>query len=352
MVPYAKKQKKYASLKNFIIEFLTISIYCNNVSYGDVLFRFFARCIFSFYVLAFNHNAVYSYTHPYSEIVVDANSGSILYANNELAQTQPASLAKMMTLYIVFKAIEKGRLKLDDRVVFSKNATKQSPSKLHMKVGTSISVREAIIALVVKSANDAAVALAETVAQDVTSFVQLMNCHAKMLGMNDTNFCNPSGWNCRSQCTTAADMAKLARALLINMKDFYSVFSIKQVKYCGSVIKNHNKVLGNLPGGIIVDGIKTGYVAASGYNLVASAKKIERGKEKRIIAIILGGRTGPLRDERMKHLLLCGFSKTKPNSVVSNQGHLIYCSGNATKKCFTVKNVGKQSEKRKSTKVR
>lgn len=317
------------------------------------MYRFIFCFIFFVINFSFLQTALANtYTPPYSEIVLDANSGDILYAKNALNQTQPASLAKMMTLYIVFKAIEKGKLKLDDRVVFSRNANNQRPSKLGVKVGSSISVQEAIIALVVKSANDAAVALAETVAQDVCSFVQLMNCHAKILGMNDTNFCNPSGWKCKAQYTTAVDMAKLARALLLNMKDFYSVFSIKQVRYCGSVIKNHNHVLGNLPGGIIVDGIKTGYVAASGYNLVASARKNENGKEKRIIAIILGGRTGHWRDERMKHLLQCGFSKIKPNSVVSLQGHLIYCSGKTAKRCFTGKKIGKQSEKRKGTKVK
>ena len=254
------------------------------------------------------HNAKAEYVPPYCEILIEAASGKILYAYNSHEKTQPASLTKMMTLYVVFREIEKNHLKLTDRVPFSAKAVQQKPSRLGVDQGASISVREAIIALVVKSANDVAVALAERVGGSTEAFVELMNCYAKMLGMHNTNFCNPSGWKCKTQYTTAVDMAKLARALLINLKGFYSVFSTKNVKYCGSVLKNHNNILGELSDGIIVDGIKTGYVAASGYNLVASAKKYD----KRLIAVVLGGQSARCRDNRIKYLFLCGFKGKTP----------------------------------------
>lgn len=250
------------------------------------------------------------YIPPYCETLVDATSGKVLYSYNPYVKTQPASLTKMMTLYVVFKEIEKGRIKLSDRVSFSANAVKQRPSKLGLEQDASISVKEAIIALVVKSANDVAVALAEKVGGNSEDFVKLMNCYAKMLGMYNTNFCNPSGWKCCYQYTTASDMAKLGRALLINLRDFYSVFSVKNVKYCGAVIKNHNNILGELSDGIIVDGIKTGYVAASGYNLVASAKK----SNKRLIAVVLGSTSASRRDKRIKYLISCGFKGELPET--------------------------------------
>lgn len=265
------------------------------------------------------------YVPPYSEIVADASTGEVLYSDNANAETQPASLTKMMTLYVVFKEIEKGRLKLEDRVYFSRNAEKQKPSRLGIRCGASISVREAIIALVVKSANDVAVALAERVGGSAKEFVKLMNCYAKMLGMHHTTFTNPSGWKDKSQKTTATDMVKLARGLLANMGSFYPVFSIKQVKYCGSVIKNHNSILGELPGGITVDGMKTGYVAASGFNLVASATK----NKKRIVAVVLGGPTSKWRDRRMKHLIQCAFNGEQPEQVAAD-GRLVNCGAKKT----------------------
>lgn len=276
------------------------------------------RCLVWCFACAAVVSSVYA-SPPCCEIIADAATGRVLYSNNSTTKTQPASLTKMMTLYITFLEIMKGNISLDDRVPFSKLAVSQKPSKLGVQCGASISVREAIVALVVKSANDVAFALAERISGSVPEFVKLMNYYAKILGMHDTNFSNPSGWKCKTQYTTATDMVKLSRALLRNLKGFYSVFSVKEVKYCGSVIKNHNNVLGTLPGGIIVDGIKTGYVAASGFNLVASARK----GEQRLIVVVLGGPTGRWRDRRVKRLIECGFNNMLPKPLI--HGNLMNC---------------------------
>lgn len=301
--------------------------------------------IFGLSLLVANSLSAARYVPPYCELIADAKTGELLYADNSKTETQPASLTKMMTLYVAFKEIEKGKLKLNDRVHFSMNAVRQKPSKLGVSYGSSISVREAIVALIVKSANDVAVALSETICKTQKDFVKLMNCNAKMLGMNNTNFSNPSGWKDSTQYTTAEDMLKLARALLVNMKSFYPVFSIKEVMYCGSLIKNHNNILGDLPGGIVVDGMKTGYVAASGFNLVASAKK----DNKRLIVVVLGGPSGKWRDNRVKHLITCGFNGATPDKVAEN-GHLINCYNGGQLINCGAKKLAKKIRKNKTVK--
>jgi len=237
-------------------------------------------------------------------IVLDANTGSYIGGYNEDIRTQPASLTKMMTLLLTFKALKKGEITLNTKVKVSKNAASQRPCKLGLKEGESITVRNAILALVTRSANDVAVALSERIARgNEKLFVYMMNKEARRLNMRSTVFVNPSGWKNPKQLSTARDMAKLARALVRNYTKYYHFFATKKFSYKKAKIRNHNKLLGSRKG-IIIDGIKTGYVAASGYNLAASAKKGRR----RLIVVVLGGETAKQRDKEVNRLLKKGFS--------------------------------------------
>ncbi len=243
-------------------------------------------------------------------VVLDANTGSYIDGYNEDVKTQPASLTKMMTLLLTFKALKKGDITLNTKVRVSKNAASQCPCKLGLKEGESITVRNAILALVTKSANDVAVALSERIARgNEKLFVYLMNKEARRLKMRSTVFVNPSGWKNSKQLSTARDMAKLARALIKNYPKYYHFFATKKFSYKKAKIKNHNKLLGSHKG-IIIDGIKTGYVAASGYNLAASARKGRR----RLIVVVLGGETAKQRDKEVSRLLKRGFNWKKKRS--------------------------------------
>ncbi|GHU10825.1 hypothetical protein FACS189449_01050 [Alphaproteobacteria bacterium] len=236
-------------------------------------------------------------------IVVDARKGSVLYSYNSDARTQPASIAKMMTLFIIFKALKQKKISLYSMIKISPHAAAQAPCKLGLKCGSFISVRDAILSLVTQSANDIAVALAEFGAGGSEQrFVSMMNKEAKRLKMNSTVFLNPSGWKNAQQVTTAHDIAKLSMAILKECPDYYNIFSTKEFAFNKKVYKNHNTLLGSQDG-IVVDGIKTGFVNASGYNIAVSARK---GKD-RIIVVVLGGRSGAQRDMQAKTLLKEGF---------------------------------------------
>ena len=242
--------------------------------------------------------------------VMDARTGRYIGGYNEDVQTQPASLTKMMTLLLTFKALKSRKIKLSSKLKISKNAASQQPCKLGLKAGERITVRNAILALVTKSANDVAVALGEFIGGNENTFVYLMNKEARRLNMKSTVFVNPSGWKNPKQLTTARDMAKLARALVRNYPGYYHFFATKKFSYKKASIKNHNKLLGSRDG-IVVDGIKTGYVAASGYNLAASAKKGKR----RLIVVALGGETAKKRDIEVDRLLKKGFSRKRGRSM-------------------------------------
>lgn len=246
-----------------------------------------------------------------SAFVMDAKTGRYICGYNEDVQTQPASLTKMMTLLLTFKALKAKRISLNSKIRISKNAASQRPCKLGLKVGEKITVRNAILALVTKSANDVAVALGEFLAGgNENTFVYIMNKEARRLNMTSTVFVNPSGWKNPKQLTTARDMAKLARALVRDYPKYYHFFATKRFSYKKARIRNHNKLLGYRKG-MVVDGIKTGYVAASGYNLAASARKGRR----RLIAVVLGGKTARLRDIEVGRLLKKGFSTKKGKSM-------------------------------------
>ena len=238
----------------------------------------------------------------YASIVIDYDTGRVLHETNADTRNYPASLAKMMTLYLAFEALERGNLKLDQRLKVSRRAAGMPASKLGLKRGERITVKNAILALVTKSANDAAVVVAEALAGKETKFARLMTQKARELGMKRTSFRNASGLPNRRQMSTARDMATLARALIRDFPKKYAYFSTKQFIYKGRKHRNHNRLLKTYSG---ADGIKTGYIRASGFNLAASVKRNGR----RLIAVVLGGKTPRSRDRHIAKLLDRGFAK-------------------------------------------
>ena len=236
------------------------------------------------------------YSPPYAAIVVDANSGEVLHAANADALRHPASLTKMMTLYLLFEQLEAGKLKLDSEMEVSAYAASQSPSKLGLRPGSSIEVEDAIKALVTKSANDVAVVISEAIGGEEEDFAKLMTRKARALGMNKTVYKNASGLPDSDQVTSARDQATLGRALQDRFPRYYRYFATKSFYFRGRAIGNHNRLLGRVVG---VDGIKTGYVRASGFNLVSSMRRGDR----HIVATVLGGTSGGARDARMRSLL-------------------------------------------------
>ena len=229
----------------------------------------------------------------YAAIVFDANSGETLFSRHADATRYPASLTKIMTLYVLFEELEAGRFTLSSRLPVSANAARQPPSKLGLGAGTSIKVEDAIQALTTKSANDVSVVVAEAISGSVAAFAQRMNRTAQALGMNGTTFRNPHGLPNSGQVTTARDMVLLARAVQDRFPSYYSYFSVTSFTYRGTRYRNHNRLLGAVRG---VDGIKTGYTRASGYNLVSNVSRDGR----HIIAVVLGGRTGASRNAHMR----------------------------------------------------
>jgi len=238
----------------------------------------------------------------YASIVVDANTGEVLHAVAADAKTYPASTTKIMTLYLLFEAMAKGRLSLTTPVKVSDAAAAQAPSKLGLEAGKTVAVRDAMLAVVTKSANDMAVVLAEAIAGSEAAFAERMTAKARQLGMRNTRFRNASGLPDPEQVTTARDLATLGMAVLRDYPRQYQVFSTHDFSFEGQTHPNHNKLLGRYDG---LDGIKTGYIRASGFNLVASA---ERGG-RRLVAVVLGGNAPGWRDKHMAQLLDTAFRK-------------------------------------------
>lgn len=232
----------------------------------------------------------------YAAIVVDAKTGKTLFARHADAKRFPASLTKMMTLYVLFEELDAGRVSLETRLAVSAKAAKQPPSKLGLRTGTSIRVEDAIKGLVTKSANDVAVVVAEHVSGSVPAFAGRMNRTARILGMRKTTFRNPHGLPNSGQVTTARDMILLARALQDRFPGYYNYFSTRSFTYRGAQYRNHNRLLGSVSG---VDGIKTGYTRASGFNLVTNVKRDRR----HIIAVVMGGKTSKSRNAHMRDLI-------------------------------------------------
>jgi D-alanyl-D-alanine carboxypeptidase len=237
-----------------------------------------------------------SHAAPYADIVVDANSGTVLHSTNPDAQRHPASLTKIMTLYLLFEQLEAGKLKLDSPLPISKEAAGQMPTKLGLKPGSTLAVEDAIKGMVTRSANDAAVVVAEAIAGDEDAFAKLMTRKAQALGMSRTIYKNASGLPDSGQITTARDQSTLGRAVQERFPRYYKYFSIRTFVFRGQSIGNHNNLLGRVEG---VDGIKTGYVNASGFNLVTS---VHRGN-RYLVAVVMGGSSAGSRDAKMRDLI-------------------------------------------------
>ncbi len=237
-----------------------------------------------------------SYEPSYSSIVVDANSGAVMQATNADSPRHPASLTKIMTLYLLFERLEAGKIKLTTEMQVSPHAAVQAPSKLGLEPGQTIAVETAIRAIVTKSANDVAVVVAEALAGDEADFAKLMTAKARTLGMTHTTYHNASGLPDDLQMTTARDQALLGRAIQDRFPKYYSYFSTRYFAYHGRMIRNHNHLLGSVDG---VDGIKTGYIHDSGFNIVTSVHRDGR----HIIAVMFGGHTAQARDARVRSMI-------------------------------------------------
>jgi D-alanyl-D-alanine carboxypeptidase len=236
-----------------------------------------------------------------SSIVIDAETGKVVSEHNADLPNYPASLTKMMTLYLLFDSIEQGKTKLDQRFTVSRWAAAQAPSKLGLVEGQTIAVRDLILAIVTKSANDAAVTVAENMAGSEAAFAERMTQKARTLGMASTAYRNASGLPHPAQLTTARDLAKLARALYHDFPHQYAYFATEEFTYNGITHVNHNHLMQSFEG---MDGIKTGYIRASGFNLAASAVRDNR----RLIGVVMGGLTAHARDMEMARLLNTAFA--------------------------------------------
>jgi D-alanyl-D-alanine carboxypeptidase len=232
----------------------------------------------------------------YAAIVIDANTGKTLFSSNAESRRFPASLTKMMTLYLTFEALSRGKVTKETRVPFSAHAASEPPTKLGVRAGGSVTVETAIYALVTKSANDAATALGELIAGDEDTFARMMTAKARSLGMTGTVFRNANGLPNSAQFTTARDMATLGLALREHYPQYYGYFSTRSFTYGRARMPNHNRLLGRVKG---MDGIKTGYTNASGFNLVSSVIDGNR----RIVAVVMGGSSGASRDNHMVDLI-------------------------------------------------
>jgi D-alanyl-D-alanine carboxypeptidase len=257
-----------------------------------------------------HHESQPSYSPAFASIIVDGNSGATLSANNPDALRHPASLTKIMTLYLLFERLDAGKLTLDSEMDVSEHASEQAPTKLGLRPGQTIKVEDAIKGLVTRSANDAAVVIAEAIAGDEDDFAKLMTRKARSLGMTRTVYRNASGLPDDAQVTTARDQSTLGRAIQDRFPRHYRYFSISAFNYHGHSIRNHNKLLGNVEG---VDGIKTGYTRASGFNLVTS---MHRGN-RHLVGVVMGGRSGGSRDAIMRNLLAENLEKAASKRTVA-----------------------------------
>ncbi len=243
-----------------------------------------------------------------AEIVLDTNSGRTLYALNENEPRYPASITKVMTLYLLFEQLDRGSLRLDSPLAITPHAASQAPSKLGLQPGKTIDVESAIEAVAAKSANDVAVVIAEEIGGDEQAFAEMMTRKARELGMNHTNFVNATGLPDERQITTARDLAILGTAIREQFPGYFRYFSARRYAYHGHAYANHNHLLGRING---MDGVKTGFIRASGYNLLASIQRTGR----KLIAVVLGGRTASARDRAMARLIEENIRKASPLQI-------------------------------------
>jgi D-alanyl-D-alanine carboxypeptidase len=234
-------------------------------------------------------------------LLVEADTGKVLQADNATMPWYPASVTKMMTAYVTLKAVKEGRLTLDQLVTVSPVAASQSPSKMGLRPGTQVTIENALAMMLVKSANDMAVVLAEGVGGSIDGFSALMNQNAQRLGMTQTSYVNPNGLPADGQITSARDLAILARAIIRDLPEYEYFYHIPSIRFGRRVTNNFNQLIGRYPG---ADGFKTGFICASGYNLVGSATR----NGKRLIAVVLGASSGMMRAVRVAQLLDRGFA--------------------------------------------
>jgi D-alanyl-D-alanine carboxypeptidase len=249
------------------------------------------------------HAAGGGYTPPYAAMVVDAKTGRTLHAVNEDAARIPASLTKVMTLYMLFEQMERGRFTMDSELRVSSYAASQPPTKLGLRAGSTIAVEDVIKSMITLSANDSSVVVAENIAGSEEAFAEQMTRKARSLGMSSTRFYNPHGLpHSPPNITTARDLTILARAIQERFPKYYPLFSMRAFQYGSRTIRGHNRLLGKVEG---VDGIKTGYTRASGFNLMTSAK----AEGRHVVSIVLGGRSGASRDKIMTDLVLASLPR-------------------------------------------
>jgi D-alanyl-D-alanine carboxypeptidase len=249
--------------------------------------------------------------YKYSSLVIDANTGVILHEENAGEYRYPASLVKMMTLYMTFQAIENGKLSMGQRLTATQHACSQAPSSLGLRPGQGITLNDAVLGVIIKSANDAAVVLSEAVGGNEKDFARMMNATAKKLGMDHTNFENASGLPNPKQKTTAYDLARLAVALRRDYPNYYPLFDRDSFNFNNKAYYSHNRVTRNYRG---ADGLKTGYIRASGFNLVTSAQR----NGKSLVGVVMGGQTIKGRDRNMMKLLDNAFYKSSKSTKVAS----------------------------------
>ena len=250
------------------------------------------------------------YSPAFSSIIVDGNSGATLTSTNPDASRHPASLTKIMTLYLLFERLDAGKIKLDTEMPVSEHASEQDPTKLGLMPGQTIRVEDAIKGLVTRSANDAAVVIAEALGGSEDDFARMMTRKARMLGMSKTTYRNASGLPDDEQVTSARDQSTLGRAIQDRFPRYYRYFSTASFTFRGHSIANHNHLLGTVEG---VDGIKTGYTRASGFNLVTSMRRGNR----HLVGVVMGGRSGSSRDAIMRNLLAENLEKASTKRTVA-----------------------------------
>jgi D-alanyl-D-alanine carboxypeptidase len=243
-----------------------------------------------------------------AELVVNAKNGGILFARNETLERHPASLTKLMTLYVVFQHLRDKKLTLASEFTISPNAASQPRSKLHLEPGSTISVENAIEAIVICSANDVAVATAENVGGTEAHFTEFMNANAQQLGMTHTFYHNASGLPDSLQLTTAADLAILARHIVYDFPEYFHYFAMPEFHYRGGTWETHDGLIGAYQG---ADGLKTGYTDQSGYNLISTASR----DGVRIIGVVMGGVSATRRNHEMETLLDQGFAAVKTKTA-------------------------------------
>src|SRR6476661_7988842 len=236
-----------------------------------------------------------------AQLLIEASTGKVLHAENATYPWYPASVTKLMTAYTTLRSVKEGKVSLNTLLTVSRNAAAQQPTKMGFKVGTTVTVDNALKMLMVKSANDVAVTIAEGVGGSLEGFADLMNANARRLGMTQSNFVNPNGLPAENHVTSARDLAILARALIKEFPEYDSYWHISSIRYGNRVMRNYNSLIDRYPG---ADGMKTGFICASGYNVVASATRNGR----RLIGVVLGAWSGAVRAQKAAQLLERGFN--------------------------------------------